>query len=37
LPEASDGDALFATADEAMYDAKRAGGRRVAVRTEVPS
>jgi diguanylate cyclase (GGDEF)-like protein len=37
LPAAPDGDTLFATADEAMYDAKRAGGRRVAVRIELPS
>ena len=36
LPNAEDGDALFATADEAMYDAKRAGGRRVAVRIDLP-
>jgi diguanylate cyclase (GGDEF)-like protein len=37
LPAAPNGDTLFATADEAMYDAKRAGGRRVAVRTEAPA
>lgn len=37
LAAPQDGDALFATADDAMYEAKRAGGRRVAVRTEPAS
>jgi diguanylate cyclase (GGDEF)-like protein len=34
LPASQDGDALFAAADEAMYEAKRAGGRRFCVRTK---